>query len=142
MAITVPAADPSGTDFPIQVGNGRADVVPGASFYPAVQTWSQWFNPAAFAVPANNIGRFGDASIGDVIGPGTQAVSVSMMKAVQIRENVRFQIGGQAANLFNHPNYAPPNTTFNTAAFGTLSNLQSAEGAGPRQLQLAARITF
>jgi hypothetical protein len=65
-----------------------------------------------------------------------------MMKSVQLKETVRMQIGAQAANLFNHPNYAPPNTTFNTAAFGTLSALQSAEGAGPRQLQLAARITF
>ncbi len=142
MAVTVPGADPSGTGFPIQVGNGRADVVAGASFYPAAQTWSQWLNPAAFAVPANNIGRFGDASIGDVHGPGTQAVSMSLMKAVQIKETVRLQVGGQVANLFNHPNYAPPNAVFNTAAFGTLSALQSAEGAGPRQLQLAARITF
>jgi hypothetical protein len=64
------------------------------------------------------------------------------MKAVQLKENIRFQIGAQAANLFNHPNYAPPNTTFNTASFGTLSSLQSAEGAGPRQIQLAARIIF
>ena len=142
MAVTVPGADPSGTGFPTQVGNGRADVVPGVPFYPTAQTWNEWLNPAAFAVPANNIGRFGDASIGDVHGPGTQAVSISLMKAVQLKETVRLQIGGQAANLFNHPNYAPPNTTFNTAAFGTLSNLQSAEGAGPRQLQLAARITF
>ena len=142
MAITVPAADPSGTGFPIQVGNGRADVVSGVSFFPATQTWNNWLNQAAFAVPPNNIGRFGDSAIGNVVGPGTQSVSVSLMKSVQIRENIRAVMGAQAANLFNHPNYAPPNTTFNTAAFGTLSGLQSAEGAGPRQMQLTARITF
>ena len=67
---------------------------------------------------------------------------MSLMKAVAITEQVRFQLGAQMSNLFNHPNYAPPNTTFNTAAFGTLSNLQSAEGAGPRQVQLTARINF
>jgi hypothetical protein len=142
MAVTVPGADPSGTGFATLIGNGRADVVSGTSPYPATQTWTQWLNPAAFAVPANNIGRFGDSSIGNVVGPGTQSVSLSLMKAVQLKENARFQIGAQAANLFNHPNYAPPNTTFNTASFGTLSSLQSAEGAGPRQIQLAARIIF
>jgi hypothetical protein len=142
MAVTVPGADPSGTGFPLLVGNGRADVVSGANFYPASQTWNNWLNKAAFAVPANNIGRFGDSAIGNVVGPGTQSVSMSLMKAVQIKESARFQIGLQVANLFNHPNYATPNTTFNTAAFGTLSNLQSAEGAGPRQMQLTVRINF
>jgi len=55
---------------------------------------------------------------------------------------VRFQLGGQAANLFNHTNYAPPGTTFNTASFGTISNVQSADGAGPRSLQVTGRLTF
>jgi hypothetical protein len=64
------------------------------------------------------------------------------MKAVMFTESMRFQVGAQAANLFNHPNYAPPNTTFNTGAFGTISNLQTAEGAGPRVLQITARFTF
>jgi hypothetical protein len=65
-----------------------------------------------------------------------------MFKAVAVREQVRFQVGASAANLFNHPNYAAPNTAFNTPAFGTISALQSAEGAGPRALQLGARLTF
>jgi hypothetical protein len=142
MAVTVPGADPSGTGFPLLVGNGRADVVPGANFYPANQTWSNWLNASAFAVPANNIGRFGDSSIGNITGPGTQAVSMSFMKTLNITEAINAQIGAQVANLFNHANYAPPNTTLNTAAFGTLSSLQAAEGAGPRQLQLTARIRF
>jgi hypothetical protein len=69
-------------------------------------------------------------------------VSISMMKSVRFTENMRFQVGAQAANLFNHPNYAPPNTTFNTASFGTISSLQTAEGAGPRVIQATARFTF
>jgi hypothetical protein len=49
----------------------------------------------------------------------------------------------QVANLFNHPNFAPPATlTVGVAGFGALTALQSAEGAGPRQIQLTARITF
>jgi hypothetical protein len=82
------------------------------------------------------------APVGNVVGPGTQTISVSVTKTLRITESVRFQIGGQAANLLNQVNYAPPNTTFNTAAFGTISNVQSAEGAGPRQIQITSRLTF
>jgi hypothetical protein len=67
---------------------------------------------------------------------------MSVTKSVRIKESVRFQIGAQAANLLNHVNYAPPNTVFNTAPFGTISNVQAAEGAGPRQIQITSRVTF
>lgn len=142
LTVTVPGADPSGTGFPEIIGNGRADIVSGVPLYPTNPTVNQWLNPAAFAVPPNNIGRFPTSPVSVATGPGTQAVNVSLMKAVAIRENMRFQFGAQAANLFNHPNYATPNTTFNTAAFGTISNVQSAEGAGPRVIQATARFTF
>jgi hypothetical protein len=144
MQVIVPGADPSGTGFQNLIGSGygRADMVSGVSLYPSTQTWKNWVNAAAFAVPANNIGRFGNAPVGNLIGPGTEAVSLSLMKAVAIRESLQVRIGAQVGNLFNHPNYAPPNVTLTTAAFGTLSSLQSAEGAGPRQIQLTGRITF
>jgi hypothetical protein len=142
LTVTVPGADPAGVGFPQITGNGRADIVSGVPIYPTNQTVNQWLNKDAFMVPPNNIGRFPTSGVGIANGPGTQSVSMSLMKAVAIRESVRFQIGAQAANLFNHPNYATPNTTFNTAAFGTISNVQSAEGAGPRVIQATARLTF
>ncbi len=142
LTVTVPGADPSGTGFPQITGNGRADIVSGVPLYPAHQSTYQWLNPAAFAIPPNNIGRFPTSPVGVATGPGTQSVSMSLMKSVPIRESMRFQVGAQAANLFNHPNYATPNTTLNTAAFGTISNVQSAEGAGPRVIQATARFTF
>ena len=40
--------------------------------------------------------------------PGTQAVSLSLIKRFTIKERVRAEIGMQVANAFNHPNYAPP----------------------------------
>jgi hypothetical protein len=142
LTVTAAGADPSGTGFPQITGNGRADVVSGVSLYPVNQTVQQWLNPAAFAVPANNIGRFGDASVGIATGPGTQAVNISLMKSIAVWETAKFQIGAQVANLFNHANYLPPNTTLGTAAFGTISNVQSAEGGGPRAIQITGRFTF
>src|SRR5213593_2932856 len=142
MTVTVPGADPSGTGFPLLIGNGRADLIPNLSLYADDKTPQHWLNPAAFAVPRSNIGRYPTAPVGNVVGPGTQAISMSLTKSVRITESVRFQIGAQAANLLNHVNYAPPNTTFNTAPFGTISNVQSAEGAGPRHIQITSRLTF
>ena len=135
--------DPCGCGFnEFNSTGGRADTVSGVSPY-AGQSIGQWINPAAFANPANAIGRFGDSEAGDVVGPGTEAVSMSLIKSIPIKESVRAQVGVQVANLFNHPNFAPPgNLTLGVAAFGTLTALQSAEGAGPRQIQLTARITF
>jgi hypothetical protein len=142
LTITVPGADPSGTGFATLVGNGRADIVPGVSLYPDGRNIANWINKNAFAVPTNNVGRRPTSGVGILTGPGTQVVSLSMFKAVAVTDRVRFQLGASAANVFNHPNYAAPNTTFNTAAFGTIGALQSADGAGPRALQLGARLTF
>jgi hypothetical protein len=142
LTITVPGADPSGTGFPQLVGNGRADIVSGVSPVVDNPTPQRWLNPAAYAVPASNIGRYPTSPVGGVQGPGTFAISMSLNKTIQFTEAVRLQIGGQAANLLNHVNYAPPNTTFNTAPFGTINNVQAAEGAGPRQMQLTARLVF
>ena len=142
LTVSVSGADPAGVGFPQIEGNGRADIVSGVSVYPTNQSINQWLNPAAFAVPANNIGRFPDSPVGVAQGPGTQSVSLSLLKTVQIKEKYRIQLGAQTANLFNHPNYSPPNTTFNTSAFGTISSLQSAEGAGPRTIQGTFRVSF
>jgi len=44
--------------------------------------------------------------------------------------------------LFNHPNYAAPALTLGASGFGTITALQTTEGAGPRALQMTGRITF
>ncbi len=135
--------DPSGTGFNVFNANGgRADTVPGVNPY-AGQSIAQYINPAAFTAPANAIGRFGDATNGDLVGPGTQAVSLSLIKRFSIKERARAEIGLQVSNAFNHANYAPPNVlTTGVAGFGQITAMQVAEGAGPRQLQLTGRIVF
>ncbi len=143
--------DPSGDGYNTN-GNasglgGRADTVPGVSPYAgqSVHNWSSsyYINQAAFVDPASNIGRFGDEGSGSIVGPGTQAVSLSLIKRFTIKERLRAELGMQVANAFNHPNYAPPSTlTLGVAGFGQLTSMQVAEGAGPRQIQLTGRITF
>ncbi len=144
MTVITSGADPAGLGQGQTAGGTvRADFAPGnVPLYPTNQGPSLWINPAAFLVPKNNIGRFGNSPIGSVIGPGTQAVSLSVFRSVKLKENIQLRLGVAAANTLNHPNYATPALTLGNATFGTITALQSAEGAGPRNLQLTGRLTF
>jgi hypothetical protein len=65
------------------------------------------------------------------------------LKNLSISERGKFQFGLEAANVFNHRNYEPPNMQVdNSSTYGTITALQTAEGAGPRSLELTGRINF
>jgi hypothetical protein len=64
------------------------------------------------------------------------------MKSFTLYEQTKFQFSLEAANVFNHRNYEPPNMQVDSSSFGVITALQTAEGAGPRSLELSGRITF
>jgi hypothetical protein len=134
--------DPAGTNILTTVGQTRADILPDQTLYAAHRNISQWLNPTAYAIPANDRGYFGTASVGSVVGPGSEIYSLSLRKGLTLHENARLELSVEAANLFNHRNYEPPNMQLDSGAFGSIPELQTAEGAGPRNLQLSGRITF
>ncbi len=142
LTVIAPGADPAGNNFPNVTGNGRADVVSGVPVVPDGQGITNWINKAAYAIPRNNIGRPANSPVGSAVGPGTQALSLSLFKSVVIREGMSFQFGAAASNALNHPNYTTPNLNYGTAAFGTITNVQTQEAGGPRAVQVTARIVF
>jgi hypothetical protein len=140
--------DPSGTN-PNQRSAGafqRPDCVAGLDPNSINPTLSQYFNPAAFSVPGNNIGRFGNCGVGILHGPGTVTFSATVGKQFQINERMSLRYEAAFANLFNHLNPDVPNTVFATPlpnpAFGRVTAAQSGEEAGPRNIQMSLRITF
>ncbi|MGA9070775.1 MAG: carboxypeptidase regulatory-like domain-containing protein, partial [Terracidiphilus sp.] len=137
------STDPAGTNILVTETITRADLVPGVPVYPAHRTTSEWLNPAAFAVPAANRGTFGTAGVGSVVGPGTTNLSLSLVKNFSVTARGKFQFGVAAANLLNHRNYEPPNMQVDaTGSFGSITALQTAEGSGPRNLELSGRFSF
>jgi hypothetical protein len=140
--------DPANTNILTTVGQARPDQLSGVSLYAPQRTTAQWLNPNAFPylnlqdADGNGIGRFGNAPVGGVVGPGTENFSFSLMKAFLLTEKSKFQLGLEAANAFNHRNYEPPNMQVDSSGFGSITALQTAEGAGPRSLELSGRITF
>ncbi len=142
------SVDPANTNILTTVGQARTDQLHNVSPYASPRTTTQWFNPAAFpymnlqTAAGNGIGRFGNAPVGGVVGPGTEIFSISLMKNLSLTEKSKFQFGLEAANVLNHRNYEPPNMQVDSSGFGSITALQTAEGAGPRSLELSGRITF
>jgi hypothetical protein len=140
--------DPANTNILTTIGQTRTDQLTGVSLYAPHRTTTQWLNPDAFPylklqTPAGNgIGRFGNAPVGGVVGPGTANFSLSLMKNFALCKSSKIQFGVEAANVFNHRNYEPPNMQADSSGFGSITALQTAEGAGPRSLELSGRITF
>jgi hypothetical protein len=78
----------------------RPDLVPGVSIYAADLTIDDWFNPAAFAAPANgtwrNLGRF------VANGPGMFEIDSSLQKRFRMNERLRLHFRAADYNLLNH----------------------------------------
>ena len=107
------------------------------------QSRARYFNPAAFSPTPAGAGRFGNAGVGILEGPGTEAVSMGLAKVFQVTEGVHVRFESTFTNVLNHTNFAPPATQIdNTTTFGVLSAPQTAENAGNRTGQLALRVDF
>lgn len=140
--------DPSGTGVLVRgVTTAQRPDCTGAPTAATHQTRNQWFNPAAFSVPGNNIGRFGNCPVGTLVGPGTVTFAGTVGKNFPINDRFNLRYEAQFANLFNHTNLAAPATNISSASFGTITNVQDATtpfgpSAGPRNLQMSLRLTF
>jgi Carboxypeptidase regulatory-like domain len=106
------------------------------------QSRAHYFNLAAFSPTPAGAGRFGNAGVGILQGPGTAAVSLGLAKVFLVTEGVRVRFESTFTNVLNHTNFAPPATQIDNPTFGVLSAPQTAENAGNRTGQVALRVDF
>jgi hypothetical protein len=107
------------------------------SFKPGKQDY--FFNPADFGRQA--IGTYGNSGRDSVHGPGIMNTDFALLKDTKIRENMNFEMGLEAYNLFNHTNFCTATScvNMNTAS----SNFGRVTAAGPgRLVQLRAKWSF
>lgn len=116
-------------------GTIRADVVPDVSPTVANPSIGEWFNTAAFAVPP--AGQFGDARRNSIEGPGSLLFDMSMTKVFPMGEMRNLELRAEAANVFNHPQYATIDTVVNSPTFGQVVSVGSM-----RSIQMTARFRF
>ena len=122
----------------------RPNIVPGVPIYPAGgPSFGQWFNPSAFAIPAN--GTWGNAGRSIATGPGLAQVDFALNKNTRVAEGKAIVFRIEAFNIFNRTQAGNPGTTLTSpASFGVVtSGLNRTIGTGTsRQMQLAMRFNF
>lgn len=114
--------------------SGRADIVgdPGA----AQKNQFQWFNPAAYAVPAAY--TFGNSAPLSITGPGSVNWDTALFKMTSLTERINLELRGEAFNVLNHANLGNPGTNISVpASVGIITSRN-----GSRVVQFGARLTF
>jgi hypothetical protein len=137
---------------------------------PGGRTVAEWFNPAAFEIPAlnsaGNASVFGNAPRDLLRGPGTWQIDMGAGKTIPLGERGRLQFRAEFYNVFNHPQLGQPGatcqgnglasgptpcesgTTFsqitNTINLNTaiVSPITPVGSGTPREIQFALRLEF
>ncbi|MDQ2947682.1 MAG: adenylyl cyclase, partial [Acidobacteriota bacterium] len=134
---TLGGTDPAGLGI---LGPSSASVRPDQICNPNVnapRTYASWFNTSCFAdVPAGQV-RVGNAGRSTIRGPGYGRWDLSLIRNVKFTENLRFQLRGEAFNLFNHTNPYGFNVSLGSSQFGNITSARD-----PRIIQLGAKLYF
>jgi hypothetical protein len=103
-------------------------------------TPGQWFNPAAFLLPA--AGTFGDAGRGILSAPGLLSVDGSMFKTFRFGERATLQFRAEFFNAPNHTNFGwPVISTFTSAgAVSSSAGVITSTLSTSRQLQFGLKL--
>ncbi|MBV9761400.1 MAG: TonB-dependent receptor [Acidobacteriaceae bacterium] len=125
-------------------GEERPDYAWGAPLAPVNgSTPNLWINPAAFAVPANQM--FGDLGRNAFRAPGISQIDMGLSKFVSITEKLNLRLRADLFNVLNRAQYGAPNADLSASNFGaitsTISNYATGRGT-PRELQLSAKVVF
>jgi hypothetical protein len=115
-------------------GSQRAQVV-GDPYSGFTQSRLQWFNTAAFALPANF--TFGNAGRNNLFGPGQTNIDFITFKDFAFTESAKLQFRGEFFNVMNHPRFGLPNNNVQNSAFGVITT-----AGAPRDIQFALKFLF
>jgi outer membrane receptor protein involved in Fe transport len=157
-----------GTPGPSGAGDGflaNADFAPGFNritiFNPrhtgsctnpntgAVDTGNLYFNCSAFVALAdtpNFSDPYGNTPRDFFRGPGRTNLDLALAKTTPISERVNVELRLEAFNVFNHAEFANPDTNLASATFGQITSTTLGTGVTALQtqriVQVAGRLTF
>ena len=126
----------AGGKFPHLIDNGRSRVA----------MMNQWFDTTAYCRPGVDAGCSGVGPLGllgntrpaQLSDPGYRNVDASIFRDFGIYERLRFQLRGEASNVFNLTNLGAPTTAINSTNFGKITG----SGGSNRIIQVGGRILF
>ena len=100
------------------------------------ESLGRYFNVDAFRQVTRPLG-IGTSPINAVRGPGICNFDISVFKSIVVREGIRFQIGGEFFNVFNHAQFEGVGTVIGSPTFGVVTDARD-----PRMIQLRAKFIF
>src|SRR5215469_9049080 len=135
----------------------RPNVNPGVplEIYGARYPGGKIFNSVAFSEPPS--GQQGNFGRNVLRGFGAAQADVALQRQLRVTEKVGLRFRAEFFNIFNHPNFGPPNDDLTSPLFGhstqTLASSLGSGGAnggfnplyqigGPRSIQLALKVVF
>ena len=103
--------------------------------------------PRELLIPAE--GSYGSLGRNTFRGPKFTNVDFSVFKRIALTETVDLQFRTEIFNIFNHPNFALPETNLLSPTFGTFSRTPDVAAGSPRigsggqrVIQFALKLTF
>ena len=130
--------------------NDRPSIAPGGYAHTLnpksrVAAENQWFDTTAYCVPGTAgcpgvgpLSLLGNTRPAQLDDPGYRDVDSSIFRTFNIYENLKFQIRGEATNVFNLTNLGAPTAAMNSANFGKITG----SGGSNRIIQVGGRILF
>jgi hypothetical protein len=117
---------------------------PGCVAPARVHTVQNWFNPCAFALPAN--GQLGNANRAPVNGPNYINTDFSVIKQIRLPwENMGLNFRAEFFNLFNHAQFGLPvnaGTGYADITSGSGFGAETFIVNNPRVIQFGLKLTF
>jgi hypothetical protein len=98
-------------------------------------TQTQYFNTAAFSVPA--AGTYGNAARNTIPGPGSYNINMALAKNFRLPSARMINLRIQANNVFNLPVWGGVDSVLNSPTFGQVTSVRPM-----RSVQVLARVSF
>lgn len=117
--------------------NCRPDRIASGNLPSGQRSISEWFDTAAFLVPATP--AYGDAGRNILRAPGTTNIDLGVSKSIPWgkAESNRLQFRSEFFNILNHANFGLPANSMDSPAFGAITS-----AAPGREIQFGARVIF
>ncbi len=113
----------------------RPNLVANPNLNPSLRTPARYFNTDPFRTAPQF--TFGTASRNPVNGPAYRDLDLAMAKHISLPGETGIEFRGEVFDILNTPEFAQPNGSFGSAAFGSITGTVT----DPRVVQFAIRIS-
>jgi hypothetical protein len=120
----------------------NVNYVPGVSPRASNPGPSEWYNPAAFAQPADFTAGNGSRTVASLLGPGYNSMDVSLGKRLPIGGERSFEFNATALDVLNHANWNYPDPMIGPASAPNLDAGRIIGSHGGRVIQLGLKFSF